>query len=67
MIKFAERLKQLRTESKLSQAQLAKQLSVDQRTISNWEKAIREPDFEMLAKIAIFFEVSTNFLLGLED
>ena len=64
---FAERLKQLRTEKCLSQTQLAKDLAVDQRSISNWENAIREPSFEMLTKIANYFDVSTDYLLGLVD
>lgn len=64
---FAERLKQLRIEKSLNQTQLAKELSVDQRSISNWENVVREPSFEMLKKIAKYFEVSTDYLLGLED
>lgn len=67
MIKFSERLKELRIEKNLTQSQLAAFLSVDQRSISNWEKGIREPDFKMLAVIAHFFEVSSDYLLGLED
>ncbi len=42
-------------------------LSVDQRTISNWETGIREPDYEMLVKIAKLFDVTTDYLLGVED
>ncbi len=64
---FAERLKQLRIDKCLSQKQLAKFLDVDQRSISNWEKAIREPSFEMLTKISNYFEVSADYLLGLID
>lgn len=64
---YAEKLKQLRVDRGLSQTQLAQVLAVDQRTISNWEKANREPNLEMLTKIAVFFEVSTDYLLGLSD
>ena len=67
MNKFAERLKELRMEKNLLQSELGKFLSVDQRTISNWEKGIRQPDFETLAAIARFFDVSVDYLLGLED
>lgn len=67
MNKFAVRLKELRTEKSFSQCHLAILLNVDQRTISNWEKAVREPDFDVLIKIALLFDVSTDYLLGLTD
>lgn len=66
MIMFKERFKELRLERKLSQGELAKELGVSQRSISSWETGFREPDFETLSKIAIFFGVSADYLLGLE-
>ena len=67
MIKFKEKLKELRTEKNLSQIQFAKIINVSQRSISSWETGFREPDFETLEKLAKFFDVSTDYLLGLED
>ena len=67
MIMFKERLKELRIERKLSQAELAKELNVTQRSISSWETGFREPDFSMLERIAVFFDVTTDYLLGLVD
>ncbi len=67
MIMFSARIKELRLDKQLSQADLAKAMSVNQRTISNWEKSVRQPDFETLAMLAEFFQVSTDYLLGLED
>ncbi len=67
MIMFAEKIKELRLDKKLKQCDLAKALSVDQRTISNWENSRNEPDFKTLVKIANYFDVSTDYLLGLED
>lgn len=67
MVKFAQRLKELRLDNSLTQAELANALSVDQRTVSNWEKGIREPDFESLMKIARYFNISADYLLGLVD
>ena len=64
---FAKKLKTLRTEQNLKQEDLAKHLGVNQRTISNWENAVREPDFKTLTQIATYFKVSTDYLLGLED
>ena len=67
MILFKERLKELRIEKKLSQAELAKELKVSQRSISSWETGFREPDFKTLSRIALFFDVTTDYLLGLSD
>lgn len=67
MNKFAIRLKEIRIEKSYSQSKLAQLLNVDQRTISNWENAVREPDFDMLIKITLLFDVSTDYLLGLTD
>ena len=63
MVKFTERLKALRNEKHLSQAELAKELKVSQRSISSWETGFRQPDFATLEKIANYFEVSADFLL----
>ncbi|MBD5636707.1 MAG: helix-turn-helix transcriptional regulator [Clostridia bacterium] len=67
MILFKERLKELRKEKHLSQTDLAKELKVSQRSISGWETGYREPDFNTLEVIAKYFEVTTDFLLGLTD
>ena len=67
MILFKERLKELRVERKLSQTDLAKELNVSQRSISSWETGFRQPDFETLERIAKFFDVTADYLLGLGD
>lgn len=67
MIKFKEKLKELRIEKKLSQTELAKELNVSQRSISSWETGFRQPDFETLELIAKYFNVSTDYLLGIND
>lgn len=67
MIKFSERLKELRTDANMSRTQLAEALLVNVRTISYWELGQRECNLEQLAKIARTFGVSTDYLLGLED
>lgn len=64
---FAERLRCTRIENKMSQTTLASILGVNQRTISNWERGNRSPDFDMLMKIAETLDVSTDYLLGLKD
>lgn len=67
MSKFQDRLKEQRIYKQLTQAQLAKALNVSQRSISSWETGFRQPDFETLKLIAIFFDVTTDYLLGLEN
>lgn len=67
MVLFKERLKELRTEKQLSQAELAKELNVSQRSISSWETGFRQPDYATLTLLCKFFEVSSDYLLGLED
>ena len=62
-IKFAENLKNLRTEAKITQSQLAAMLGVDQRTVSAWEKKICEPDFTILSRLCEIFEEDFNGLL----
>ena len=67
MIIFKDRLKELRKEKNLSQAELAKELEVSQRSISSWETGFRQPDFETLEILAKYFGVSTDYLLGVID
>ncbi len=64
---FACRLKDLRTDNKLSLKQLAKELNVSDVAIGRWEKQLRVPNIIELKKIAEFFNVSADYLLGLQD
>lgn len=63
---FGQNLKELRIQSGLSQRELGKALGFCNQTISFWEGGQREPDLDSIVKIAVFFEVSTDYLLGLE-
>lgn len=67
MKKFNERLRELREDNNLTQAKLAKELHIDQRSISFYEIGKYEPNLDTLIKISIFFQVSTDYLLGLTD
>ena len=64
---FAKRLRELRTDANLSMNQLAVQLNTSDSTISNWENDINEPTLSNILALANFFEVSTDYLLGVED
>lgn len=67
--KFSNRLYELRTsdKNKLSQQALAKEIGVSQKSIDFWEKGINEPKATYIIRLALFFKVSTDYLLGLED
>jgi transcriptional regulator with XRE-family HTH domain len=67
MATFGQRFQQLREASNLNQDQLAKQFSVDHSTISKWEGDKAVPGTAVVIKIANYFNVSTDFLLGVED
>lgn len=62
---FAERLGKLRTQKKLSQEELAKVVNIDRGTIAKYETKKRIPSFEHLTAFAIFFNTTTDYLLGL--
>ena len=59
------KIKELRKEKGLTQLQLAIALNLDQTTISKWEVGKALPDTSMLTQLASFFDVSTDYLLGL--
>lgn len=64
---FANRIKYLRQTRELTQVQLADKLGVAKQSISNWENDNIMPSVDMLEKIADFFSVSTDYLLGREN
>ena len=67
MNKFSERLKELRLENNLSQRTLAKQIGVSQAAIARWESNLQAPSIDNAIALAKFFNVSTDYLLGLEN
>jgi len=64
---FSQLLKELRLEKNLTQGQLAKKIGYSEAIIGHWEKGIREPKLNSIKALALFFEVSSDYLLGLED
>lgn len=64
---FSTRLKELRIEKGLTQKNLAEAIGTTDDSIFSWEKGRSQPSFEMLKVLCIFFDVSTDYLLGLED
>ncbi|MBE6529136.1 MAG: helix-turn-helix transcriptional regulator [Ruminococcaceae bacterium] len=58
------RIKELREDRDLRQSDLARATGIDQRTISNYETGKSNPDSYALIRLADFFEVSVDYLLG---
>ena len=64
---LSERLKEVREAQKLSQTEVAEKLGVSKQSIANWENGNIMPSIDMLIKISKYFNVSSDYLLGLND
>ncbi len=64
---FGERLKALRTENEVGQNRLAQDLQLSNASISYWETGKQLPSIEALYKLAVYFDVTADYLLGLKD
>ena len=64
---FKDRLKELRTDKGLSQMQLAKELKLSQSAVAKWELGKTEPTATAIITVAKYFDVSIDYLLGVED
>lgn len=60
-------IKKLRNEKGLTQMNLAELMGIDQTTVSKWELGKATPDTPILIRLAEFFDVSTDYLLGLSN
>lgn len=66
-VMFSVELKKLRTEYGLTQAELARRLGISASAVGMYEQGRREPDSELLARLARMFHVSTDVLLGIRE
>ena len=64
---FGYRLKELCQKKGLTQAQVAKRLSLSKTAISGYENNIKNPSIEVLTQLSILYGVSADYLLGLEN
>ena len=64
---IGERLKQLRIKNGLKQQELADMFGLSSGTISFYESEQRKPDIDFIVAIAKYFDVSTDYLLGLTN
>lgn len=66
MSKLGENIRKLRIENNLRGEDLGKVLDVTKTAISNWESGKRSPDSHTIIKLANYFNVSVDYLLGLD-
>lgn len=66
-IMFSNRLKELRQKAKVTQEELAQSINSSQQNIALYEQGRRKPKYETLEKLSVFFNVSTDYLLGKTD
>ena len=61
---FGDRLRELRKNKNISQEDIGELCGVAKTTISNWENNITQPPIETITKLAQYFNVTTDYLLG---
>ena len=61
------KIKELRQEKELTQSELAKEIGVNRRTITGYEAGRRQPDIDTIKKLCKFFNVTSDYLLGIEE
>lgn len=66
-MEFKDRLKEIRLNKKLTQKDIADHFQTSPQSYAQWEKGLRKPSAENLQKLAVFFGVSTDYLLGKTD
>ena len=59
-------IKELRQKRGITQEEFSEALRVSVQTVSRWENGVNAPDLSMLPQLAIYFRVTTDYLLGLE-
>lgn len=64
---FSEVLRELRKEKGLTQKKLAEVLGLTERSIRHYEARTHRPDVDILIRIARYFDVSLDYLVGLKD
>ncbi len=66
-MKFSDRLENLLEERNLTQKKLSTELHIAPSTLNGYLRKDREPDYGTLIKISEYFQVSTDFILGVTD
>ncbi len=66
-MQYYPRLRDLREDKDLTQEQLVQILQMHKTTYTNYEQGKREPPFELIIKLAKFYQVSIDYIAGLTD
>lgn len=64
---YGERLRELRCEKGFTQKQLAEKLNISQKSLSKYEGESLDLSTELIVRICRYFQVSADYLLGLDD
>jgi len=64
---FGLRLRELREKRKLSQSEVASRLNLERATISGYERNVTTPSLEVIKSLALLYNTSSDYLLGLTD
>ena len=64
---IAERIKYLREQNSMTQADLAKRLGITRSGVNAWEMGISVPSTQYIVELASLFRVSTDYLLGVNS
>ena len=67
MVPFAKRLQEARKRKHLKQREVAEYLQITPRSYQQYEGGVRRPNYETLVTLAIYLDVTTDYLLGLSD
>ena len=67
MLDFPNRLKNLRSKMNLTQADLAKKLSLTRASVNAWEMGLSAPSTPFIVELSRLFNVSTDYLLGVDN
>lgn len=64
---IGQRIRELRIDAGISQQKLAEEIGVNRSAVSFWESGINEPKATYIARLAILFGVTSDYLSGLEN
>lgn len=67
MNKFSERIKELRVEKGLRQADLANLVGISRAAVTDWETGRHEPPLDTIIRLCKIFDVTSDYLLGITD
>lgn len=64
---YIERIKDLMNEERISQAELARSVGISQSAVCNWLNGKMEPSIDSLWRLADFFDVSVDYIIGRKE